>query len=87
MSKDESSEKIHQALELLNEAAKDKRQELAHILVGKYDSVKEVFSEAIEKGKVAANKVDNAAHQKPWHFAGGAAALGLLVGLILRRKR
>jgi ElaB/YqjD/DUF883 family membrane-anchored ribosome-binding protein len=47
----DSNRKISEALELLNEAAKDKKEELRELLEGRYEHVKEAFQEATEAGK------------------------------------
>ena len=108
-----SNEKLHEALELLNQAAKEKGAELRQMLAGKYESIKEVVAGAVEKPvawadkqgraaaagamhlevqaaekvKVAAATMDESAHQYPWHWIGGAAVIGMLIGLLICPRR
>jgi hypothetical protein len=108
-----SNEKIHEALELLNQAAKEKGAELRQMLVGKYDGVKDIIAGAVERpagwvvektqaaGRAAVNAevevvehvkqaaatVDESAHHNPWPWIGGAAFVGLLVGLLICPRR
>ena len=104
-----SSEKLHEALELLNHAARDKGDELRQLMAGKYDDVKNVIVGAAEKSaawakkegkaavrleagavkhvKQAAVNVDESAHGYPWPWIGGAALAGLLVGVLVNRRR
>ncbi len=44
-------DKIHDALELLNEAAKEKKDELYGIIGEKYESLKDLLTEQAENGK------------------------------------
>ena len=44
-----SNEKIHEALELLNQAAKEKKDELRKLMSGKYEHAKEAIAGAMEK--------------------------------------
>lgn len=47
----DSNKKLADALELLNEAAKDKKNEIQNLLNGKYEHVKDAFQEATEKSQ------------------------------------
>jgi len=107
------NEKIHEALELLNQAAKEKGDELRQMLADKYDGVKDLIAVAVDKPagwvadktraaghavvnaevevvehvKQAAATVDESAHRYPWPWIGGAAVVGLLVGLLICPRR
>ena len=48
--------KLHDALELLNEAAQEKRTELYDLIGDKYSHFKEVLSDTAKNGKKAANR-------------------------------
>jgi len=96
------TEKLNEALAHLNEAAKERREELNKLLSEKYtdlrsalggmagasaDWVKEQGREVGDAAKVAASTVDRSAHQHPWYYVGGAALGGLLLGFLLGRHR
>jgi ElaB/YqjD/DUF883 family membrane-anchored ribosome-binding protein len=46
-----SNAKISEALELLNEAAKDKRDELKGLMVNRYSHIREAMTSGVEHGK------------------------------------
>ena len=103
-----SNQKISEALQLLEEAAKEKKDDVRKLVAGKYDSVKSLFmtgeeqvSEALRKARTYASKqatygeekvkeyskaLDEEVHRNPWHYVGGAALGGLLLGFILGKK-
>lgn len=98
----ESTMKLDEALAHLNEAARERRGELNKLLTDKYTDlksalggaagasaqwVKEQSREAGDAAKLAANTVDNSAHQHPWYFIGGAAVGALVLGFLLGRHR
>jgi ElaB/YqjD/DUF883 family membrane-anchored ribosome-binding protein len=108
-----SSEKISEALKLLEEAATQKKDELKNVMSDKYTHLKKVIVEAegslvqslsdarkhaveaavhakdvsVEKAREIAGDVDKNVHRNPWPYIGGAAAVGLLLGYILGRRR
>lgn len=86
--------KINEALELLNDAAQHKKDEILKLVTNKYadfreavESTKETAGEVIREGQVrvrkAAKEVDKNAHKNPWAFIGAAAGTALLLGFIL----
>ncbi len=47
----EKKDKIHEALELLNEAAKEKKDEVYGVINSKYEHLREMFAGAVETGQ------------------------------------
>ena len=93
--------RINEALELLNEAAKDKKAELQNIVADKYSSLKSVLGEVAEglqqqargtykhgkeKIKDLASKSDKSVHKNPWQYLGGTAIGFLILGFFLGRS-
>lgn len=97
-----TTEKLDEALAHLNEAAKERRGDLQKLLAEKYtdlgsalggaahasaDWVKEHGREVGEVSHLAATTVDHSVRKHPWYYVGGAAVGGLLIGLLIGRKR
>ena len=93
-----SSAKINEALELLNEVAREKKDELKGLMVNKYAHIREAMSsgaehaqEAINQGKEKviemASDVDKRVHKDPWVYIAGTAASSLLLGYLMGAKR
>ncbi|MBF0505147.1 MAG: DUF883 domain-containing protein [Candidatus Omnitrophica bacterium] len=93
-----SNAKISEALELLNEAAKEKKDELKGLMVNKYSHIREAMTagvehaqEAIVQGKEKvieiAGDVDKRVHKDPWVYIAGAAAASLILGYFMGSKR
>ncbi|MBI5197144.1 MAG: DUF883 domain-containing protein [Nitrospirae bacterium] len=97
-----ADKRIHEALELLNEVARDKRTELVNLISSKYGHLKSTFetmeekiqhesAEAYRRGRekvvTAAKEVDESAHKHPWPYIAGAAVTTLLLGYILGRSK
>jgi len=93
--------RINEALELLNEVAKDKKAELQNMVTDKYSSLKSVLGEVAEgmqhqaretyehgkeKIKDLASKSDESVHKNPWQYLGGAAIGFLILGFFLGRS-
>ncbi|MFO7675665.1 MAG: hypothetical protein R6X12_05080 [bacterium] len=98
----DNPEKLDEALAHLNEAARERREELRKLLTEKYtdlwsalggaahasaDWVGEQGKEVGATARVAATTVDHSVRKHPWYYVGGAAATGLLIGLLARRRR
>ncbi len=93
-----SNAKISEALELLNEAAKEKRDELKGIIGNRYAHIQEAMAAGVEQGKEAiaqgrdkvieiASDVDKRVHKDPWVYIAGTAAASLLLGYLMGSKR
>ena len=93
-----SHAKISEALELLNEAAKEKKDELKGLMSNKYSHIRDVMSSGVEhaqeailqgkeKVKEIAIDVDKRVHKDPWIYIAGAAATSLLLGYLMGSKR
>jgi len=96
------SETLHEALAHLNEASKERREEVQKLLDEKYTDLKIAFGgatrasagwvkeqsrEAADKARLTARTVDRSVRRYPWAYVGGAAATGLLVGLLVGRRK
>ena len=94
------TEKLNEALAHLNEAAKERREELQTLVADKYTDLRSAFGgaaqasgrwvkehgrEVADTAKLAAVTVDRSARRYPWRYVGGAAASGLLLGFLLGR--
>ena len=93
-----SNGKISEALELLNEAAKEKKDELKGLMSDKYSHIREAMTAGVEhaheaiiqgqeKVKEIAGDVDKRVHKDPWVYIAGAAAASLLLGYFMGAKR
>ena len=62
----EKKDKIHEALELLNEAAKEKKDEVYGVINSKYEHLREMFAGVAENGQsLAEDATKNIS--KTWH--------------------
>jgi len=97
-----TSESLNEALAHLNEASKERREEVQKLLDEKYTDLKHAFGgaarasanwtkeqgvEVADMAKLTASTVDKSVRKYPWAYVGGAAAAGLLVGLMVGRRR
>ena len=93
-----SNAKISEALELLNEAAREKKDELKSLMANRYAHIREAMSSGLEHGKEViiqgkekvkemAVDVDKRVHKDPWIYIAGAAAASLLLGYLMGSKR
>jgi ElaB/YqjD/DUF883 family membrane-anchored ribosome-binding protein len=95
-----STEKLNEALAHLNEAAKERRDDLQKLIAEKYTDLgaafggaagasakwfKEQGREVGDTAKLAASTVDHSVRKHPWYYVGGAAVGGLLIGLLIGR--
>lgn len=94
--------KLNEALELLNEAAREKKGELQDILTNKYSHIRDAMAHEAQKAKSIAQdvlvegekkikettaKVDANVRKDPWPYVAGTAAVALLVGYLMGSKR
>ena len=96
------SEMLHESLAHLNEASKERRDEIQKLLDEKYTDLKSAFGGAArasagwvkeqsrevgDTAVLAANTVDQSVRRYPWAYVGGAAVSGLLIGLLVAGRR
>ncbi len=94
--------RINEALELLNEVARDKKAELQSAIANKYGELRSAVSGAAgklqhdvvetyhrgrEKAKELASEVDESVHKNPWPYIGGTALGFLILGYFLGRSK
>ena len=94
--------RINEALELLNEVAKEKSAELQNMVSDKYGNLKsalgglseklqheanETFAKGKEEVEELASKVNESLHKNPWPYLGGTALGFLILGLLLGRPK
>lgn len=86
-----SNAKISEALELLNEAAREKKDELKGLMANQYSDIREAMSANLVQGKekvmAIASDVDERVHKDPWVYIAGTAAASLLLGYLMGAKR
>ncbi len=97
-----SNVKITEALELLNEAAREKKDELKGLLNDRYSHIKQAMStgteQIIEKAKQfaeegkeritdVASEADKRVRKNPWPYIAGAAAASLIVGYLMGKRK
>ena len=85
-----SNKKIDEAIQLLREAAIEKKNEIRTLFTGRIEDAKEFAQGTAEEQKIkvlkAAQKVDRKVKKNPWPAIGAAAFGALLTGLILGSK-
>lgn len=95
-------DKIEEALQLLDEAAEETKNDIAEMVRDRYHNLEKSFSElepAIRSSLNDAKKrtteavergtkaVDESVHNNPWPFIGGTALAGLALGFFLGNSR
>lgn len=94
--------RVNEALEILEAAARDSKQQLTSAMENKYTNLTSMLgsitgqighrvSEGYAMGKQravdAAVGVDKSVHNRPWAYIGGTAAGAMLVGYLMGRSR
>ncbi len=95
----QGNEKLNKSLKDANEAIKEMGSDARLSLSEDYAQVKkalsstqvatriaEVKEKSVEKVKEFGAQLDENVHSKPYHYIAGAAAAGLLLGILLGRK-
>lgn len=102
MSEKVDDKRISEALELLNDVARDKKAELQGMISNKYGELRsaignvagklqhdvvETYRRSTEKAKELAAEVDESVHKNPWPYLGGTALGFLILGYFLGRSK
>ena len=62
------------------------RNKALETLSGAKESISKLDGNLTEKAKVVAEGADDFVHRNPWEAVGVAAGLGILIGLLIRRR-
>lgn len=81
------SKKITTALNILNEAAQDKKEEIQENLARFAKQTQKSVYQGGQKVKKAASQVDSQVHDNPWIYIGSVAAGAMLVGFLLAKAK
>ena len=97
-----STEDLHSAMALLNDAAQKKRDEVRDLITGKYEDLRSVIADGAHAStgwirhtgeavagtaKRAASTVNDSIHENPWPYIGSAALGALILGFWMGRRR
>ena len=63
--------------------ARELRSSVEENLAGAKERLRELQSQAMERGTAAARAADEYVHENPWPLIAGAAAVGFLLGLLV----
>ncbi len=102
MAKEYDDKKINEALELLDELAKEKKDELLGMVSEKYkhlksaiggttgkmeDQARAALAQGEQTAKEFASKIDGNVRKNPWPYLGGTALGFLILGIFLGRPK
>ena len=87
MSDTDSKQKFEEALSLLNEAAKEKKEDIQRLLSDRYSHIKDAVLTGRDRTSEVFEEVDENVRQNPWAYIGGAALGALLLGYILGSQK
>lgn len=87
MSETNSRQKFEEALSLLNDAAKEKREDIQRLLSDKYSHIKDAIMTGKNQATEVFEEVDENVRKNPWAYIGGVAVGALLLGYILGSQR
>lgn len=97
MISDQSRKDLEKALDLLNKAAKEEKEELGEMIQEKYGHLREALEkkEEMMAGKVTAGEekikgvasdIDSRFRDNPWPYLLGTAAVAFTIGALLESK-
>jgi ElaB/YqjD/DUF883 family membrane-anchored ribosome-binding protein len=76
---------IKSALKKLKDESNAKELQLIELVANMYENLKETKDHAVETAHDTCNNVNTSVHMHPWSYIGGAALVGFLAGMFLRR--
>ena len=82
-----SRQKFEDALTLLNDAAREKREDIQKLLSEKYLHIKDALSTGTDKATEVFEEVDESVRKNPWAYIGGVAVGALILGYILGSQK
>ncbi len=81
------NKKLSQALQILNDAAREKKEEIQENIVKFRKTAQKAINQSGQKIKRAASDVDAQVHKNPWVYIGSVAAGAVLLGFLLGKSR
>jgi ElaB/YqjD/DUF883 family membrane-anchored ribosome-binding protein len=81
--KDMAGDATDEGMERASETVANFREQAGEML----SAAKQHLAEARDTAKATARKTDEYVHENPWQVVAGVAALGLLVGALMGRRR
>jgi ElaB/YqjD/DUF883 family membrane-anchored ribosome-binding protein len=82
----DSEELLHATASQAGERAAAARARVQESVKAARNKLLESQAALLEDAKVAAHATDDYVHKHPWSMAGAAAAIGVVIGLLLRRR-
>ncbi len=78
-----NNRKFEEALQLLNDAAREKKEDIQKLVGEKYEHLREAIDTGRERAVEVFEEVDEQVKKNPWPYMGGVALGSLLLGFIL----
>jgi ElaB/YqjD/DUF883 family membrane-anchored ribosome-binding protein len=83
----EALPEIKEIIDHIEEICLEKGVELKNVATELYQDFKKTEEAAVGKIKGAACYVNESTHSNPWPYIGGAAAFGIILGLLIPIRR
>lgn len=80
-----TGQQIHSALQKLRNDSNGRELELIDLIASIYDTAKDAKDSAVEKTQDTMITLNNSVHSNPWYYISGAAVVGFLCAMFVRR--